>query len=54
LVRAISLRLNDILCYISDCYVVSGGGRCILGSDQVQVTPGTISRPRKYNNIAYF
>ena len=54
LVRTTNLiMLDDILCYLR-YYAVSGSGRCVLGSGQVQVTPGAISRPAGYNNIAIY
>jgi hypothetical protein len=45
LVRSALLELGNIFHY----YVVSGSGRCFLGSDQVQVSPRTISRPASYD-----
>ena len=48
LVRSVFLGRGDIFYY----YVVSGSGRCFLGSDQVQVAPRTISRPRCHDIIA--
>jgi hypothetical protein len=42
------------LCDVLHHYVVSGGRRCIFGSDQVQNAPGAMSRPRKKNVVASF
>lgn len=44
------LGLGDVLHH----YVVSGGGGCVFGFDQVQVTPGAISRPTSHDQLANF
>jgi len=51
LVRSsVLLGLGDVLHH----YVVSGGGGCVFGSDQVQVAPGAIPRPTSYDRVANF